>query len=283
MTKLDANSLFSSQLLRSSVGARTSVEQAAARLSSGSRLNSASDDAASLAIANALQAQRRGAVVGERNVGDAVGMVQTASGSLSGVSDIVSRMRELATQSANGALNDGDRAGIQAEFEQLQGEVARIRDGATFNGKSVLRDRTPTGNPPQPPDTTETFQVGSSTSETRSVDFGAPDLRGLVKGQSSVATADGARAALDTLDQSLAAVNDKQSYFGAVLNDFDTVASNSQTSRQSLAESESRLRDTDVAEEVSNRVRAQVMEAAKSSVLVHVLASNERVRQLLKA
>ena len=276
MPKFEANPLMApSQMLLRKPSEANAVKQANARLSSGHRLNSAKDDAASLAIASALRAQVRSSVVAERNIGDAAGMVQTASGGLDSVTGIVSRMRELATQSSNGALNDGDRANIQTEFKSLQDEVGRIQSSTTFNGKQVLREPAPGG-------TTDTFQVGAASGDTHAVNFASPDLRDLVAGTNSVATADGARAALDTLDKSLKAVSEKQSYFGATLNGFDATVSNAQTGRLASTSAESRLRDADVAEEVSNRARAQIVDAAKTAVLAHALASNEHVLQLIK-
>lgn len=282
MPTFQANPLLANLLRRPTESSSSaSVERAAARLSSGYRVNSAKDDAASLAIANALEAQRRSSVAASRNVGDAVGMVQTASGALDSVSDIVSRMRELATQSSNGALNDGDRQAIQAEFKGLQEEVARIQGSTTFNGKSVLRDPAPGGTPADPASLRETIQVGEGSDDTQSVDFSSPNFGSLAS--SSVATADGARAALDALDETMKSVSERQSYFGATLNGFDTTLSNAQTSRIASASAESRLRDADVAEEASQFSSAQIMNEAKVAILAQGIKASEYVLSLIKS
>jgi flagellin len=117
---------------------QASVQLAAARLSSGYRINGARDDAAGLAVAESLRAQRRAMVVAERNTADAVSMVQTAEGALGEVSNLVQRMRELAVQSASGALADTDRGFLHTEFQALQAEIARVLDGTSFNGKNLL-------------------------------------------------------------------------------------------------------------------------------------------------
>ncbi len=109
-----------------------------ARLSSGYRVNGAKDDAAGLAIAESLRAQRRSMVVAERNTSDAISMVQTAEGALGEVSNMVQRMRELAVQSANGALADNDRGYLHTEFQELQEEIARVLDSTSFNGVNLL-------------------------------------------------------------------------------------------------------------------------------------------------
>ena len=250
-----------------------SLQQALARLSSGKRVNSARDDAAALAVASALESQRRSSVVADRNVGDAISMVQTASGALGEVSEIVLRMRELATQSANGALNDGDRASIQAEYGSLSKEIDRIQGSTKFNGKALLRPE----DPANPGAARETFQTGDQSSQTTTVDFRAPKIA-----VGSVDTEAGARAALDALDGTLKEIGTRQSDFGATLNGFDATLSNAQERRIATASAESRLTDADVAEEASNRARAQILEEAKTASLVHALKSSELVLALVK-
>lgn len=281
MPTFQANPLLANLLRRpTETSSSASVERAAARISSGYRVNSAKDDAASLAIANALEAERRSSVAASRNIGDAVGMVQTASGALEGVTDIVSRMHELATQSSNGALNDGDRRSIQAEFQALQEEASRIQGTTSFNGKAVLRDPAPGGTPADPASLRETMQIGAGSGDTQTVDFSAPDLSGLAS--SNVSTADGARAALDALDETMKSVNARQSYFGATLNEFDSALSNAETERLSSASAESRLRDADLAEEASKFSSAKIMDEAKIAILAQGIKASEYVLSLIK-
>jgi len=117
---------------------QVAAQAAFARLSSGYRLNGAKDDAAGLAIAESMRTQARSMVVAERNTQDGISMVQTAEGALGEVSTMLLRMRELATQSANGSLGDSDRGFVQAEFAMLQNECLRVMDATKFNGKPLL-------------------------------------------------------------------------------------------------------------------------------------------------
>jgi flagellin len=279
MPTLQSNPLLANLLLErpGDVGSRKQVERAAAKLSSGYRINAAQDDAASLAVANAIEARRRSSSVADRNIGDAISMVQTASGALDGVSDIVSRMRELATQSANGALSDGDRASIQAEFASLAKEAGRAQEGASFNGKPLLRDPSRVGGPGQPTSTGETFQVGEAAEDTRTVDFSAPTIA-----TGNVSTQADARAAMDALDGSLKSISERQSYFGATLNGFDAVASNARTSRVGMAGAESRLRDADMAEAASTFASNRIVSEAKIAILAQGIKASEYVLGLIK-
>jgi flagellin len=279
MPTLQSNPLLANLLLDrpGDVGSRKQVEKATAKLSSGYRVNTAQDDAASLAIANAIEARRRSSSVADRNLGDAISMVHTASASLGEMSEVVIRMRELAAQSANGALTDNDRASIQAEFASLSEEAGRMQQGAKFNGKSLLRDPSQVGGPGQPASTTETFQVGESSEDTRTVDFTAPTIT-----TGDVSTQAGAQAAMDALDGSLKSISERQSYFGATLNTFDSIASNNATSRLGMASAESRLRDADVAEEASKSAQNRIMSEAKVAILAQGIKASEYVLNLIK-
>jgi flagellin len=280
MPTLSSNPLLANLLLDrpGDVGSRRQVEKAAAKLASGYRINSAQDDAASLAVANAIEARRRSSSVADRNLGDAIGMVQTASSALGEMSDVVIRMRELAAQSANGALTDNDRASIQAEFESLAKEASRVQASATFNGKPLLRDPAQVGGPGQPASTSETFQVGEAPEDTRTVDFRAPTLT-----TGDVSTQAGAQAAMDALDASMKSIGERQSAFGATLNTFDTIASNAATSRLGMASAESRLRDADMAEEASKSAQSRIVSEAKIAILAQGIKASEYVLGLIKS
>jgi len=245
------------------------------KLSSGYRINTAKDDAAGLAISESLKSQVRSLTVAERNAGDAVSMAQTAEGALGELSSILLRLRELATQSANGSLQSSDRAFIATEFTNLQSEIKRIMTSTRFNGQQLITSAA----------TEVGFQVGiNNASEDRiTVTFGGVDLNALTASATSVAgAASNARSALDVIDASLTRVSTARARFGAVMNRLETTASNIQTVRLNLSAANSRIRDVDVAQESADQSRNQVLLQAGTSVLAQANQSPQQALSLLK-
>ena len=245
------------------------------KLSSGYRINTAKDDAAGLAISESLKSQVRSLTVAERNAGDAVSMAQTAEGALGELSSILIRLRELATQSANGSLQSSDRAFIATEFTNLQSEIKRIMTSTRFNGQQLITSAA----------TEVGFQVGiNNASEDRiTVTFGGVDLNALTASATSVAgAASNARSALDVIDASLTRVSTARARFGAVMNRLETTASNIQTVRLNLSSANSRIRDVDVAQESADQSRNQVLLQAGTSVLAQANQSPQQALSLLK-
>lgn len=239
---------------------QSSLSKSFNRLSSGFRINTAADDAAGLAISDNMTAQIRSLNVAERNANDGVSMAQTAEGTLGTVNDILGRMRELATQGANGALTSANRTNIKVEFTALQAEIKRVMSSTTFNGKALLSSSTAV-----------TFQVGANNKsyDKITVTFGGVSLTSVITATTSVtgATGSSAMAALDKIDTAINSVSQKRASFGAVMNRFQSVTSNIQTARLNLSAANSRIRDVDVAEETSKMARTQVMQQAGVSVL----------------
>jgi flagellin len=245
------------------------------KLSSGLRINTAKDDAAGLAISESLKAQVRTLTVNERNAGDAISMAQTAEGALGEISNIILRMRELATQGANGALQSSDRAFIQTEFTNLQAEVKRIMTSTKFNGKQLIQSAA----------TTEQFQIGIANvdSDRIQISFGGIDLAAAMGATTRVESGPGnARNALDTLDTALSKVSQARSRFGAMMNRFETTISNIQSVRLNLAAANSRIRDVDVADEAATQSRNQVLTQAGTSVLSQANQTPQQALSLLK-
>jgi flagellin len=245
------------------------------RLSSGFRINSAKDDAAGLAISESLKTQVRSMTVAERNAGDAVSMSQTAEGALGEISSILARLRELATQGANGALQSSDRSFIQTEFSNLQAEMKRIMTSTRFNGQQLVQSSA----------REVAFQVGiNNANEDRiTVTFGGVDLATLCSATTTVAgSAGNARACLDTIDAGLQRVSNARARFGAIMNRLDTTVSNIQTVRLNLSSANSRIRDVDVAQESADQSRNQVLLQAGTSVLAQANQSPQQALSLLK-
>jgi len=246
------------------------------RLSSGFRINSASDDAAGLGVSESLKARIRSFTVAERNTNNAIGMTRTAEGGLSEVSGIVLRMRELAVQSANGDLTSTDRSYIDTEFQQMKDEIDRVANSTMFNGVDLLAGTAASIN----------FQVGIGTTsnDTISVGFGGVSVSNLGLDSISVggSTSTNATAAIDAVDAALTSVSTSRATFGAVQNRLAIAVTNSPTIRTNLEAADSAIRDVDVAEETSVLARTQVLLQAGTSVLSQANQAPQLALSLLR-
>jgi flagellin len=230
------------------------------RLSSGLRINRASDDAAGLAISESLKSQIRSFTVAERNASDGISLAQTAEGSLGEIHNVLGRMRELAVQSSNGTLTSTDREFLQTEFTQLQEEIDRIQGSAKFNGRALIGATA----------SAITFQVGLSAvaNDQISLTTGNVTLSTVTASASvSGATTSSALAALATIDAAITSVSTARSKFGAAMNRLEVATSSIQTMRLNLDAANSRIRDVDVASETAALSRNQVLTQAGISVL----------------
>jgi flagellin len=245
------------------------------RLSSGYRINSAKDDAAGLAISESMRMQIRTYTVVERNTNDAVSMAQTAEGALGQISDILGRMRELAAQGSNGALQSADRAYLQTEFSSLQAEVKRIMTSTKFNNAQVIGSGA----------NQVTFQVGINNVGTDriTITFGNLNLKTLTTGDTRVSSGQlNSWNSLDKIDSALKSVSTSRSSYGAVMNRFEITVANIQTARLNIAAANSRIRDVDVAEEAAQMSRQQVLMQAGSSILAQANQSPQMALSLLR-
>ncbi len=244
------------------------------KLSSGFRINTAKDDAAGLAISESLKAQVKTLTVNERNAGDAISMAQTAEGALGEISNIVLRMRELATQGANGSLQSADRDFIQTEFSNLQKEVRRIMTSTKFNAKQLITSST----------RYEQYQIGVAnlTTDRIQISFGGILLQSLTAGARVDSGPGNARSALDTIDTALFRVSQARARFGAMMNRFETTISNLQSVRLNLSTATSRIRDVDVADEAASQSRNQVLTQAGTSVLSQANQTPQAAMSLLR-
>ncbi len=254
---------------------QAALSKSFARLSSGYRINSASDDAAGLAISDSMQSQIRSYTVAGRNTNDGISMAQTADGALGQVTDILGRMRELATQGANGSLQTSDRAYLATEFKSLQSEVKRILTSTKFNGNALITQTS----------SSVSFQVGinNTTDDRISVTFGGVHLSALVSTANSISgAASNAQSALDAIDNALKTVSTTRGRFGAVMNRLEITSANIQTASLNLAAANSRIRDVDVAAETATLSRTQVLAQAGTSILAQANQSPQMALSLLR-
>jgi flagellin len=245
------------------------------KLSSGFRINNAADDAAGLAISESMKSQIRSYTVAERNANDGISMAQTGEGALGEIHDVLGRMRELAVQSSNGSLTQGDRNFIQTEFTLLQSEVGRIQTSTKFNGKQLV----------DPATSSITFQVGldNVTSDQITVDFGGLSLTSVTTAAAvSGAGATQALSSLAVIDAAIAKVSTTRSNFGAAMNRLQVATTNIQTMRLNIAAANSRIRDVDVADETSSMSKNQVLSQAGVSVLAQANQLPQLAAQLLR-
>ena len=249
---------------RNLVNTENSLSKSMQRLSSGLRINSAADDAAGLAISQKLTGQVNGLGQAQRNAQDGVSLVQTAEGSLNQVHAMLQRVRELAVQYGNGTLAASDQAAIQSEVNQLQSEIARIGATAQFNGIALFSGST-----------TISFQIGANDGEVISV--GTQAISSLV-GTISLGTS----TTLSTIDGFINTVSAQRATFGAVQNRLQYTMDNLSTYQENLSASLSRIRDVDMASEMVNFSKEQILQQAGTSMLAQANQAPQAVLKLLQ-
>jgi flagellin len=240
--------------------AQTHLSQNLAKLSSGLRINQASDDAAGLGISEKMRAQVRGLAQASRNANDGVSMIQVAEGAMNEQAGILTRLRELAVQSANGTLGTTERGFISTESTEAIAELDRISAVTDFNGVKMLGANAGT----------QTMQVGTSSSANDRIDitFAQTDSATLFGGATiDLSTAATARTALDDIDTAISALSTSRASVGASQNRLVVTMNNLSVARENIAASESRIRDVDVAEETAAMTRNQILSQAGVSVL----------------
>src|SRR3954447_17616781 len=237
------------------------------RLSSGYRINRAADDAAGLAISEKLQGQIGGLDQAQRNAQDAISLVQTAEGNLQEVHSMLQRVRELAVQYKNGSLSTNDRAAIQSEVNMLGSEVERIGASAQFNGILLLSSAA-----------NITFQVGAQDGEVITVTT-------ISLGSSASPTVFQLTATgmdISEIDAAIDQISAQRAQFGAVQNRLEHTLSNLAVYQENLTASESRIRDVDMAAEMVNFTKLQILQQSGTAMLAQANQTPQSVLQLLK-
>ena len=230
------------------------LDTAVTRLSSGLRINNAWDDPAGLAVSERFRAQIASMVEAERNANANMNLVATAESALSTVDDILIRMRALAAQASNGALGNSDRAALDVEFQQLKSEITRIALTANYGGMKLL-DGTWSS-------TGIKFHIG--TFNTLGEDYYFVNINSMTAAALGLGTVDltdtlGAQAALDAIDNAISSKDSERVRLGSYVERLQMTIHNLQISRESASKAESEIRDADIAAEMSDFLRAQIM------------------------
>jgi flagellin len=257
------------------------------KLSSGLRINRGGDDASGLAVSEKLRGQIRGLNQAERNIQNGVSFIQTSEGYLQENQDILHRIRELAVQSANGVYTPEDRMQIQVEVSQLVDEINRIASHAQFNGMNILtgrfaRDAEDTGaNIMQ-------FQVGANMDQSERVYIGTMTAEALglqgaqgETGTISISTVEAANQAIGSLDSALKSVSKQRADLGAYQNRFEMASKGVSIAAENLQAAESRIRDVDMASEMVNYVKNQILMQSNTAMLAQANTKTQSVLQLL--
>jgi flagellin len=252
---------------------QVSLNQSLQRLSSGLRINSAADDAAGLAISEGMKAQIRSMNQAARNANDGVSMVQVAEGSLNEVSNLLGRMRELATQAATGTVAQSQRSYISSEYDHLVSEITRIASATAFNGIHMLQAAT-----------TTTIQVGTGNQTYDRIDVAtaAMTATGLGVAAGDINTSVAAQGALDTLDQAISTVSAQRANLGAAQNRFQSVINNLQVAVENTSAAQSRIADADIAAETANMTRANILTQAGTAILAQANQAPQAALKLLQ-
>jgi flagellin len=256
---------------RNLVGTQKQLATAMERLSSGFRINRAADDAAGLAISEKLHSQIGGLTQAQRNAQDAVSLVQTGEGALAEVQSMLQRVRDLAVQFNNGTLSASDQAAITAEVAQLCAEISDIGKQTSFNGISLLSGST-----------TITFQVGANDNESMTVSSVSLFGSGTTYQVNSAIFGFTGVVSLASVDAAIQSVSNSRSTFGSVQNRLEHRLNNISTYQENLQASQSRIKDVDMASEMVNFTKLQILNQAGTSMLAQANSAPQSVLSLLR-
>lgn len=254
------------------------------KLSSGERINRAGDDASGLAVSEKMRSQIRGLNQASKNIENGVSFIQTTEGYLTETTDILQRVRELSVQSANGIYSDEDRMQIQVEVSQLVAEVDRIASQAQFNGMNMLTGRFSTAS-----DKVMQFQIGANVDQNARVYIGTMTAQSLgLRGaqgsdeQISIASPDQANMAIATVDSALTNVTKQRADLGAYQNRFEMAQKGVNIAAENTQAAESLIRDTNMADEIVNFTKNQILTQAGTAMLAQANSQSQTVLSLLQ-
>jgi flagellin len=266
--------LFSLNAQRNVASTQATLGNSMQRLSSGLRVNSAKDDASGLAIAERMNSQIKGMNVAMRNANDAISLAATAEGALSKVTESLQRMRELAVQSANATNNAGDRANLDAEFQQLGDEISRVLSTTRFNDMAVLGTNAGTLN----------FQVGAAATDT--ISFTTTnlttdtDITAVTGG--AITSVASSTTAIGNIDTAIDMITQERANYGAYQNRFESVIGSLQVASENQSAARGRILDADFAAETANLSRGQILQQAGMAMLTQANAIPQQVLALLR-
>lgn len=262
------------------------LTQAFTRLSSGLRINAAKDDAAGLAIAESLKADQKVATVGIRNASDGISIISIADQAIGQITNVLSRLAELAQQSANGVFSNTQRSALANEFSALTSEIERIAMTTEFNGLKLLSGGGEVA-----------FQVGFDGSSLSRVSYvgvqatlaslglateGSSNVSFSIIGDTDLDSVSASRLALDAINDAITSVTRNRGTLGAAESRLDITIQNLQVARENFAAAESRIRDVDVAGEAAELTRLNILQQAGAAVLAQANAQPQLALQLLR-
>ena len=269
-----------------------SMDNSMNKLSSGMRINKAGDDASGLAVSEKMRSQIRGLQRAEKNAEDGISFIQTTEGYLSETNEILQRLRELSVQAANGIYSSEDRMQIQVEVSQLVDEINRIASHAQFNGMNMMTGRFAK-------ETGENFvaasmwlHMGANVDQRERIYIGTMTAQGLGLQQKgamahaatfiSISSPDKANLSIAMVDSAIKKVNKQRADLGAYQNRLEYAAQGLSVGAENLQAAESRIRDTDMAEEMVNFVKDQILIQASTAMLAQANQKGQSVLQLLQ-
>ena len=276
------SSMFASRM----EGLNTSTLQSSMeKLSSGERINKAGNDASGLAVSEKMRSQIRGLNQASRNIGDAVSFIQVSEGYLAETTDILQRIRELAVQGSNGIFSSEDRMQIAVEVSQLVAEVDRIASSAQFNGMNLL-----TGRFSRESDTVMQFQIGANVDQNIRAYIGtmtatALGLKGMQGDEAniiSIGSPEEANQTISTIDEALKNVNKQRADLGAYQNRMEMAQKGINVAAENTQAAESRIRDTDMASEMVEYTKNQILSQVSSALLAQSNSQSSNVLALLR-
>ena len=280
------SALYANRLLKFN---ESDVQQNVQKLASGMRINRGADDASGLAVSEKLRSQIRGLNQASRNISNGVSFIQSTEGYLAETHDILHRIRELSVQSANGIYTAEDRMQIQVEVSQLVDEINRIASHAQFNGMNILTGAF--ANPAEGGTGVRQmmFQLGANMDQLEQVHIGTMTAQslgltggqGTAEGMVSISTPDTANRAIGLLDTALRVVSQQRANLGAYQNRFEMAARGVAIAAENMQAAESGIRDTDMASEMVDYVKNQILTQAGTAMLAQANIQPQSVLQLL--
>ncbi len=279
------SAMFADRSLRVTNG---NVDKGMEKLASGLRINRAGDDASGLAVSEKMRSQIRGLQRASKNAADGISFIQTAEGFLQESQDILQRMRELAVQASNGIYSAEDRMQIQVEVSQLVDEIDRIASHAQFNGMNLLTGRFARETGENIVTGSMWFHIGANMDQRERAYIGTMTAKGLgvrnVGDESilTIATPDDSNRAIGTLDAALKVVNKQRADLGAYQNRMEHAIRGIDIGAENLQAAESRIRDADMANEMVDYTKNQILAQAGNAMLAQANQKTQQVLQLLQ-
>ena len=272
---------------------QATIDSAMQRLSTGSRINNAKDDAAGQAIATRLTAEIQGLEIASRNVADGQSLVDTAEGALQETHTLLLRMREIGVQAANGTLSTSDNEALDAEFQQLVKEIDRIAQNTTWAGAALLN-----GNATGDEDSTATFSFQAGVGNNSGADVFSVTVKnadattldiyveqtvsGVTSNSVGLLSQSRAQTAIGLVDTAIATVSSERANLGAVSNRMASTMANLDQIRVNLTASQGRIADADFAAETANLAKGQILQQAATAMLAQANASKQQVLTLIR-